>query len=213
MRLVPSSDPHQAMAALQALAGPSSPLDTLLGVLRTQTDLPVPGSQPETASRSLAASVVTSTTGSLAGAVAKATLGEGTWPGTTIGNAFRPLTELVTPPPGGGQPIMARIRELFSAAYGAMSTVSTATNAKQAAFQAVARRGGAAADAIIQLRADSALRPEPVRGIMRGRRRHGIHGNGGRRPDPHQRGVAAGCDATMPRRHRRPLPALTQCSR
>ncbi len=167
VRLVPSSDPHQAMAALQALAGPSSPLDTLLGVLRTQTDLPVPGSQPETASRSLAASVVTSTTSSLAGAAAKATFGEGTWPGTTIGNAFRPLTEMVTPPPGGGQPIMARIRELFSAAYGAMSTVSTASNAKQAAFQAVARRGGAAADAIIQLRADSALRPEPVRGIMR----------------------------------------------
>lgn len=167
VKLVPSTDPPQALAAVQALAGPASPLDILIGTLRTHADLPLSGSQAKDPPGTLAASVAASAASTLAETTAKAALGEGAWPGTTIAAAFRPLLDLIAPPQGGGQPPAARIRELFANAYGTLSAVSTAADPKQAAFQAVARRGGVAADAIVQLRADSALRPEPVRGIMR----------------------------------------------
>lgn len=167
VRLLPTTNPQQALATVQALAGPASPLETLIGTLKTHTDLPLPGSQATNPPGTIAASVAASAAGTFAEAAAKAALGEGPWPGTTIGTSFRPLIDLITSSPGGSQPPMARIRELFGNAYGNMSGVSASADPKQAAFQAVAGRGGAAADAIIQLRADSALRPEPVRGIMR----------------------------------------------
>lgn len=171
-RLMPFADMQRALSAVQALAAANSPLERLIGILRTNTELPLPGDQAANAAAGAAGpagvvgGLLGGAVGSAANAAATAALGDGPWPGTTIATAFRPLTDLIAPQ-GGGQPQMARVRELFSGAYGALSAVSNAPDPRQAAYQAVARRGSADAEALAQLRADSALRPEPVRGVMR----------------------------------------------
>ncbi|MCP4564484.1 MAG: type VI secretion system membrane subunit TssM [Bosea sp.] len=176
-RMVPFAETQQALSAVQALAAANSPLERLIGIVRTNTELPLPGdTQPGALAGATAAlpgpagpaagGLIAAAASSAANAAATAALGEGPWPGATIGAPFRPLVELVAPQ-GGAQAPMGRIRELFSGAYGALSNVSNAPDPRQAAYQAVARRGNSGADALGQLRADSALRPEPVRGIMR----------------------------------------------
>jgi type VI secretion system protein ImpL len=67
-----------------------------------------------------------------------------------------------------GQPAgMDRIRDLFGGLYAAMANIAAAPDPGQAAFQLVQRRvKDPNNDAFGALRADSAVRPEPVRTIM-----------------------------------------------
>lgn len=175
-QLAPFTDTQRALSAVQALAAQNSPLERLIGIVRTNTELPLPGEQQAGAAAGTAPGPLGGLVGGLAAsaasgaanAAATAALGEGPWPGVAIGAPFKPLVDLVTPPQGGGQPAIARVRELFSGAYGALSNVANAPDPQQAAYQSVARRRDAATtDALGQLRADSALRPDPVRSIMR----------------------------------------------
>lgn len=173
--LVPFTDMQRGLAAVQALAAANSPLDRLVGVVRTNTELPLPGEQAAAAAGAATPGPVAAVGGGLIAAAASsaanagvaAVLGDAPWPGTAIGAPFRPLVELVAPT-GGAQPGMARVRELFGGVYGAISNVANAPDPRQAAYQLVVRRKDqGSTDAFAQLRADSALRPDPVRGVMR----------------------------------------------
>lgn len=173
VQLVPFTDTQRALSAVQALAAANSPLERLIGVVRTNTELPLPGEQAGNAATAAAPGALGAAGGLLASAASgaanaavTAALGDGPWPGVAIGAPFKPLVELVAPP-AGQQPAMARVRELFSGAYGSLSNVANAPDPRQAAYQAVSRRREPGADALAQLRADSALRPEPVRSVMR----------------------------------------------
>lgn len=168
--LAPYGDLQRGLAAVQSLALANSPLERLLGAVQTNTVLPLPGEQAQAATAAAAPGPVAGILGAAAGkaadAGAAAVLGDAPWPGVAIGAPFRPLVELIAPA-GGAQPPIARVRELFSGVYGALSNVANAPDPRQAAYQLVVQRKNQSADALAQLRADSALRPEPVRGIMR----------------------------------------------
>lgn len=171
--LVPFSDMQRGLATVQALAAANSPLDRLIGVVKTNTDLPPPGDQAAAAANAaspipaaLGGGLIAQAASSAANAGVAAVLGDAPWPGIAIGAPFRPLIELVAPP-GGAQPQIGRVRELFSGVYGAMSNVANAPDPRQAAYQMVVSRKSSGPDPLAQLRADSALRPDPVRGIMR----------------------------------------------
>lgn len=174
VQLVPFTDTQRALSAVQALAAANSPLERLIGVVRTNTELPLPGEQAANAAAggapgplgAAAGGLIASAASGAANAAVTAALGDGPWPGIAIGAPFKPLVELVAPP-SGQQPAMARVRELFSGAYGSLSNVANAPDPKQAAYQVVSRRREQGADALGLLRSDSALRPEPVRSVMR----------------------------------------------
>ncbi|MFC6746749.1 type VI secretion system membrane subunit TssM [Methylobacterium persicinum] len=112
VRLSPAADRQQALAEVQALAGPDSPLERLIGLLRTHTDLPLPGDQAGQAAAAatpgplgtIAGGLVAGAAASAANAAAVSALGEGPWPGTTIAAPFRPLTELTAPPGADRRP-------------------------------------------------------------------------------------------------------------
>lgn len=171
--LVPFGDLQRGLTAVQALAGGNSPLERLVGVVRTNTDLPLPGDQAAAAAGSASpipaapgGGLIAQAAGSAANAGVAAALGDAPWPGIAIGAPFKPLIELIAPP-SGAQPQMARVRELFSGVYGALSNVANAPDPRQAAYQLVVSRKSSGPDPLAQLRADSALRPDPVRGVMR----------------------------------------------
>lgn len=172
--LVPFTDMQRGLSVVQGLAGAQSPLERLVGVVKTNTDLPPPGEQAAAAATAasplpggLGAGLIAGAASKAADAGVSALLGDAPWPGTGISAPFRPLVDLVNAS-GGAQPPIARVRELFSGAYGQLSNVANAPDQRQAAYQAVVKRKGAGgSDVLAQLRADSALRPDPVRNIMR----------------------------------------------
>ncbi|MDQ0509453.1 type VI secretion system membrane subunit TssM [Ancylobacter amanitiformis] len=169
------NDMPRAMAVLQNLAGPQSPVDALVASVRENTDLPPPGQEtnvppppgsapPQVSPLTVAASKAG---GAVTNAATSAALGEGPWPGKTITQPFIPLIQLASPGAAGQLPALGRIRDLLSNVYGVMSGVANAPQPSVAAFQIVANRiKDQRNDAFAALRADSALRPEPVRTIL-----------------------------------------------
>ncbi|WP_341988644.1 type VI secretion system membrane subunit TssM [Azorhizobium sp. AG788] len=169
------NDMPRAMAVLQNLAGPQSPVDALVASIRENTDLPPPGQDtnvppppgaalPQVSPLAVAASKAG---GAVTNAATSAALGDGPWPGKTITQPFIPLIQLAAPGAAGQLPALGRIRDLLSNVYGVMSGVANAPQPSVAAFQIVASRvKDQKNDAFAALRADSALRPEPVRTIL-----------------------------------------------
>ncbi|WP_029002894.1 type VI secretion system membrane subunit TssM [Azorhizobium doebereinerae] len=168
------TDMPRALAVLQNLAGPQSPIDALVASVRENTDLPPPGQESNvpppagvTVPVSPLAVAAGKAGGAATGAATTAALGEGPWPGKTITQPFIPLIQLSSPGPSGQAPALGRIRDLLSNVYGVLSGVANAPQPSVAAFQIVAARvKDQKNDAFAALRADSALRPEPVRTIL-----------------------------------------------
>ncbi|MEW6122651.1 MAG: type VI secretion system membrane subunit TssM [Pseudomonadota bacterium] len=168
----------QALAVLQNLAGPQSPIDGLVNAVRENTDLPPPGQQsnvPTPAGQAGAPGPAALPGGALAqtavaaagNAAAGAALGDGPWPGKAITQPFIPLIQLGLPGAGGQPQATAHIRDLVSNVYGVLAGVANAAQPSVAAFQLLSGKGqGQGNDAFQALRTDSALRPEPVRTIL-----------------------------------------------
>lgn len=175
----PFSTLNDAMVSIQSLAGPQSPLDHLLATVSQNTDLPPPGqdsvlstANPNAAQQGGTAGLVESAKNAIVGNAANAAtsaLGNMPWPGTRIATPFIPIIQLTqagsTP---GALPPIARTRDLLSNLYGAISGVQNAPSPPDSAFQLInARLTNPTGDVMGALQADSALRPEPVRSILR----------------------------------------------
>lgn len=155
VRLVKFDDMQRGTEMLRGLAGPQSALQQIISLVRDNTNLPTPAD--ETAAKGDGA----------AAAVVSAALGNAAWPGTRILEAFRPLAQLAISGTSGQPASIDRIRDLFAGLYAVMANIATAQDPGQAAFQIVQRRiKDPSNDVFATLRADSALRPEPVRTIM-----------------------------------------------
>lgn len=179
---VPFNDLPRALAVLQSLAGPQSPIDSLVTAVRENTDLPPPGEDtnvpppagvqaPSVSPLAAAAAAAASKgAGAVANAATSAALGDGPWPGKTITRPFVPLIQLASPSAAGQMPGLDRIRDLLSNLYGVMAGISNAPQPSVAAFQLVSARvkDTRGNDAFSALRTDSALRPEPVRTVLQG---------------------------------------------
>ncbi|MDH2399158.1 type VI secretion system membrane subunit TssM [Bradyrhizobium sp. SSUT18] len=148
-------DMQRASGILRGLAGPQSTLQQIISLVRDNTNLPPPGEQ--NAARA----------GETAVSMFSAAPGDGSWPGTRITEAFRPLVQLGIGGASGEPAGMDRIRDLFGGLYATVAGIATAPDPGQAAFQLVQRRvKDPNNDAFGTLRADSALQPELVRTIM-----------------------------------------------
>jgi type VI secretion system protein ImpL len=175
--IVRFEDMDRGLIVLQGLASPQSPLERLLMALKENTTLPPPGEQAAAAAGGAAgqappgigaglSNVVAAVAGRAADTAVGQPLGDGPWPGTRIGEPFKPLVGLLDGG-GGAQAPVVRIRELISGIYGSLNGIANAPDPGQAAYQVLARRvRDPATDVFGQLRIDSALRPEPVRTIM-----------------------------------------------
>ncbi|WP_454917987.1 type VI secretion system membrane subunit TssM [Xanthobacter sediminis] len=172
----------QALGVLQNLAGPQSPLDALVAAVKENTDLPAPGQQsnvpiptgpgfqsaaPTPPAPPSPASLAQAAAGAAGDLAAGAAFGDGPWPGKTITQPFIPLIQLGVPGAAGQAPAVVRIRDLVSNVYGVLSGVANAPQPPVAALQIISTQGrNQGNDAFIALRTDSALRPEPVRGVL-----------------------------------------------
>lgn len=168
----------QAMAVLQNLASPQSPIDALVNAVKENTDLPPPGVESNVPTP--AGQAGTPAAGGLPGgalaqkalagagnAAASAALGDGPWPGKSITQPFIPIIQLGLPGAGGQPQATARIRDLISNVYGVLAGVANAAQPPVAAFQLLSGQGKPqGGDAFQALRTDSALRPEPFRTIL-----------------------------------------------
>ena len=167
------TDLQRAMVAIQALAGPQSPIERVVDAVRDNTDLPPPGedsvlvsSNARPANGQSAALAAAQT--AVASNVSAAAFGDMPWPGNRIAQPFLPLIELVTPPPGNQLPPIAQIRDLLGNLYGSVAAVANAPQPPDAAFQLVLSRAkNPAGDVMGALQSNSALQPEPVRGWLR----------------------------------------------
>ncbi len=68
--------------------GPSRPLERLIGILRTNTELPFRASKPDSGSRTLAGNLMSGAASSTANTAAMAVLGEGPVARPMIANLF-----------------------------------------------------------------------------------------------------------------------------
>lgn len=171
----------QALGVLQSLAGPQSPLDALVTAVRENTDLPPPGQQsnvptptgPGIQPASGVSALAQKAVGATVDAASSAALGDGPWPGKTITQPFIPLIQLGIPGATGQPPDMSKIRDLVGNLYGVLSGVANAPQPPVSAFQIISQQGkntgmaGVTSDPFTALRVDSAVRPEPVRTILR----------------------------------------------
>ncbi|MCK9908475.1 type VI secretion system membrane subunit TssM [Microbacteriaceae bacterium K1510] len=170
VRVVRFDDMRRGSAVLRGLAGPQSSLQQLLSTVRDNTTLPAPGERVAAQAGGAGGAVgaqLASAAGDAANAAFTAGFGNAPWPGTRITEAFRPLAQLAMAGAGGQPAAMDRVRDLFGGLYAVLANVATAPDPGQAAFQMVQRRvKDQSNDAFGALRADSAIRPEPVRTIM-----------------------------------------------
>jgi type VI secretion system protein ImpL len=170
---IPFQDLPRGMQVLQGLAGPRSPLDAVLQLVKDNADLPPPGEQATGAAQQAASAVpiaggaAASLVRSASGAALATALGDAPWPGKRISDGLQPLTSLITPSASGAAPI-GRVRDLLSTLYGTVGSIANAPEPSLAAYQYFQRRvRDAGSDVFANLRADSALRPEPLRSILR----------------------------------------------
>ncbi|MES0884478.1 type VI secretion system membrane subunit TssM [Roseibium sp. SCP14] len=171
IRVVEIGDLGRAQIVLEQLSSPDSPLQTILAVLRDNTQLPLPGDKEG----SQVANQVAEKTGGAGGLVASASqatqkaaiqtaFGDAPWPGLAIEDAFRPLNNLVDP---NSNASLDRVLQLFGDLYGNVSGVVTAPDPNKAAFDVVKGRAqNPQSDSFTSLRAEAATKPEPVRSLV-----------------------------------------------
>jgi len=182
--VAPINDLVSAQNILQLMASPESPMLRLVETVQQNTNLPIPGQEnnpnaggvgtggfsgsPIGAVASAAGDAVSSASSEAAEAAASQALGGMDWPGHEISQAFRGLNDLMATDAATGAPRLTRIQELFGNLFGTVSSITTAPQPSTAAYQFVAQRVASPNnDTMAELRNDSALRPEPVRSIMR----------------------------------------------
>ncbi|GGB45903.1 type VI secretion protein IcmF [Roseibium aquae] len=176
IRLVEIGSLGRAQIVLQELSSPDSPLTNVLGVLRTNTQLPLPGSSADQAASAAAGAAPPAASGAVSGLVDSASeaaqkaavqtaFGDAPWPGLAIEDAFRPLNTLVDPT--NGQAALDKVQQLFGDLYGNVSGVVTAPDPGKAAFDFVKGRAQSPRnDSFTSLRSEAAIKPEPVRSLV-----------------------------------------------
>jgi len=175
VRVIEFDNLGRAQTILQVLSNPQSPLTKLLQMLRDNTNLPLPSQKQDGQGNQVAGALPggTGLIGSAAGSAAQvleknaiaAALGDMPWPGTTITDAFLPLTQLVDPQ--NGQSALTRVQQLFGDLFGTVSGITTAPQPSAAAFSFVSQRAkNPIDDSFAKLRAEAATQPEPVRTMV-----------------------------------------------
>jgi type VI secretion system protein ImpL len=167
-------DLQRAQTVLQGLAGPQSPLDQVIDVVRQNVDLPPPGQDSNLATPNAAvappspgSAIIQAAAGAATETAIKAALGDMPWPGKTISDPFVPLLKLVAPGTSGQTPPISKVHDLISNLYGTMSNIANAPQPTAAAFQLASQRSkDPNSDVLGNMRSDAVLRPEPVRSIM-----------------------------------------------
>ncbi|MBO3761678.1 type VI secretion system membrane subunit TssM [Ciceribacter sp. L1K22] len=165
---------NRGQGVLRDLSSPQSPLIALLTKLRENTELPLPGSNPTPTAADQAAQAVTppgvaqpvagAVTDALAQTALSTAFGDAPWPGTTIRDAFTPLTALVDPQ--GGQSL-AQVQQLFADLYGTVASIASAPSPEAAAFDFVMQRAKSPTnDSFSRLRAEASTKPIPVRPMV-----------------------------------------------
>lgn len=175
VRVIDFDSLSQGQTVLRDLSSPQSPLTSLLTTLRDNTELPLPGANAESQTAGAALSqvaappgVATAVAGTVTDALAKTALatafGSAPWPGTTIRNAFLPLTSLVDPQNGQG---LAQMQQLFGELFGTAAGIASAPSPEAAAFDFVLQRGkNPTTDSFSRLRANAATKPTPIRPMV-----------------------------------------------
>lgn len=174
VRLIDFDTLPREQIVLEELSAPQSPLSRLLEEVRDNTELPFPddaaGQQlAENAVRPLspkaAAGMTSAASEALERTVIQAALGSAKWPGLAIGEAFRPLNALVDRQAG---PVsLANVQQLFGDLYGTVSSIAEAPSPEAAAFDFVSQYArNPAGDGTTRLRAEAAVQPQPVSGIV-----------------------------------------------
>lgn len=165
----------RGQTVLRDLSSPQSPLTALLTALRDNTELPLPGDNDASknpagplaqvaAPPGAATAVVGTVTDALAKTALSTAFGNVPWPGTTIRNAFLPLTSLVDPQNGQG---LAQMQQLFGELFGTVAGIAAAPSPEAAAFDFVLQRGkNPVSDSFSRLRADAATKPTPLRPMV-----------------------------------------------
>ncbi|WP_027584482.1 type VI secretion system membrane subunit TssM [Bradyrhizobium sp. Ai1a-2] len=169
IHVVKFDDLQRGSAIMRGLAGSQSTLQQVVSLVRDNSNLLPPGEQTLAKAGDIGTTAGPSSAavGHAAGALFRAAFGDAPWPGTRITEAFRPLAQLTTDGASGQSTGMDHIRGLFGDLYAAMANIVAAPDPNQAAFQLVQRRAqDPNNDAFGALRADSALRAEPIRTIM-----------------------------------------------
>lgn len=169
---------NRGQTVLQELSSPQSPLTALLTVLRDNTELPLPSESAQKDPTQLALNKVKPGTQDLVAsalpdnpldAIRKTELstafGNAAWPGTTIGDAFRPLTSLVDPQNNADS--LSQVQGLFGDMFGTIAGIATAPLPEAAAFDYVVQRAkNPQNDVFTKLRAVAATKPEPVASMV-----------------------------------------------
>lgn len=177
VRVVDFDTLNRGQGVLRDLSSPQSPLIALLAKLRENTELPLPGaeSEPKAADQAVQAAqaavlpgVAQPVAGAVTDALAKTALstafGDAPWPGTTIHDAFTPLTALVDPQ--GGQSL-GQVQQLFADLYGTTASIASAPSPEAAAFDFVLQRAKSPTnDSFSRLRAEASTKPTPIRPMV-----------------------------------------------
>ncbi|WP_269584530.1 type VI secretion system membrane subunit TssM [Roseibium sp. Sym1] len=175
----------RAQTVLEELSSPSTPLTNILNILSENTQLPLPGDQPSQAGA--AANAAAGAAGAAAGsagaqaagpvsglvdsakqasakAAVEAAFGDSPWPGVAIGDAFKPLTNLVDP---NSTNSLDKVLQLFGDLYGNIAGINSAPDPSKAAFDSVKKRiENPQSDSFSSLQAEAATKPEPVRSLV-----------------------------------------------
>lgn len=174
VRVVDFDTLNRGQNVLRELSSPQSPLTALLTKLRENTELPLPGSETSPTPGDAAAQAavppgaIAAVAGGVTDALAKTALstafGDAPWPGTTIRDAFLPLTALVDPQNGQG---LGQVQQLFGDLFGTVSGIATAPSPQAAAFDFVMQRAKSPTnDSFSRLRAEASTKPVPVRPMV-----------------------------------------------
>ena len=164
------------VAALQTLAGPESPVTSLVQLIRRQTDLPVPApaAPPALLQRAEAATGVSAAAGEKlaarlvpgAGDSFTGLLGSKAWPGDQIRLPFAPLQRLLDA--ATGQAPLLQVQGALATALAFTSGVAAANNPGLAAQQAMAKVvSSEGADPLIGLQVQAAILPQPIERMFR----------------------------------------------
>jgi len=162
VQLVRFTSVPQAISSLQLLAGTRSPLNRLLAIVKSNTELPPPGAG--------AVAALGAATGAQPGSAAPnanrggANALEKNWPGTPITQAFERLNSLTSG--GGGTPPIIQVQNQLAGIYGLLNQVATSPDPQAAAYQLAMQRLHNSNDALSALRVQGAQLPSPVDRLM-----------------------------------------------
>ncbi|WP_117190037.1 type VI secretion system membrane subunit TssM [Rhizobium terrae] len=175
VRVIDFDSLNRGQGVLRDLSSPQSPLTALLTTLRDNTELPLPGDNADSqrpggalAQAAAPPGAALPIAGAVTDAIAKTAIstafGSTPWPGTTIRNAFLPLTSLVDPQNGPG---LAQMQQLFGELFGTVAGIAAAPSPEAAAFDFVLQRSKSpTSDSFSRLRADAATKPTPLRPMV-----------------------------------------------